>query len=255
MPRKSLSTFNNLNKEELLNIVRTEAGERINDSLMVVANRVIELPEWSCTINIRAGEDATDFMKKWTNKFLNGYDNRPSQRTSNPIGTQHDPILDEIISSRINHTTEDDLENIKYGHRLAMSAENIAGGFLEEYIAEELISQGWHCCWGETMKSIDFCNVDDQLLQVKNSDNSENSSSKTVRDGTPIKKWFRRFSRTGATNWSALNELVGIQNEDEYLDEESFKTFVRNAVTNNPGSIFLEEESPFYGNNNQNNDS
>jgi len=255
MPRKSLSTFNNLNKEELLNIVRTEAGERINDSLMVVANRVIELPECSCTINIRAGEDATDFMKKWTNKFLNGYDNRPSQRTSNPIGTQHDPILDEIISSRINHTTEDDLENIKYGHRLSMSAENIAGGFLEEYIAEELISQGWHCCWGETMKSIDFCNVDDQLLQVKNSDNSENSASKTVRDGTPIKKWFRRFSKTGATNWSALNELVGIQNEDEHLDEESFKTFVRNAVTNNPGSIFLEEGSPYYGNNNQNNDS
>ncbi|PSG87392.1 SinI family restriction endonuclease [Aurantibacter aestuarii] len=255
MPRKSLSTFNNLNKEELLDIVRTEAGERINDSLMVVANRVIELPEWSCTINIKAGEDATDFMKKWTNKFLKGYDNRPSQRTSNPIGTQHDPILDEIISSRVNHTTEDDLENIKYGHRLSMSAENIAGGFLEEYIAEELISQGWHCCWGETMKSIDFCNVDDQLLQVKNSDNSENSSSKTVRDGTPIKKWFRRFSKTGATNWSALNELIGIQNEVEHLDEESFKTFVRNAVTNNPGSIFLEEDSPFYGNNNQNNDS
>lgn len=255
MPRKSLSSFNNLNKEELLNLVKIEAGEKINDSLMVVANRVIELPECSCTINIRAGEDATDFMKKWTNKFLNGYMNRPSQRTSNPIGTQHDTILDEIISSRIFHSTENDLENIKYGHRLSMSAENIAGGFLEEYIAEELISQGWHCCWGETMKSIDFCNVDDQLLQVKNSDNSENSSSKTVRDGTNIKHWFRRFSRTGATNWKALNIMVGIQDECKYLDEESFKKFVRNAVKSNPGSIFLEEESPFYANNNQNNGS
>jgi len=254
MPRKSLSTFSNLNKEELLNIVRIEAGERINDSLLVVAGRIIDLPEWSCTINIRTGEDVTDFMKKWTNKFLNGHANRPSRRTSNPIGTQHDPILDEIISSRINRTTED-LERIKYGHRLSMSAENIAGGFLEEYIAEKLISQGWHCCWGETMKSIDFCNVDDQLLQVKNSDNSENSSSKTVRDGTTIKHWFRRFSRTGATNWSALNELVKIQDENEHLDEVSFKTFVRNAVINNPGSIFLEEDSPFHGNDNQNNDS
>jgi hypothetical protein len=253
MPRKSLSTFNNLNKEELLNIVRVEAGERLNNSLMVVASRIIDLPEWSCTINIRTGEDVTDFMKKWTSKFLTGYTNRPSQRTSNPIGTQHDPILDEIISSRINHTI-DDLESIKYGHRLSMSAENIAGGFLEEYISEELISQGWHCCWGETMKSIDFCNVDDQLLQVKNSDNSENSSSKTVRDGTAIKHWFRRFSKTGATNWSALNVLVGIQDEKEHLNEESFKIFVRNAVKNNPGSIFLEEDSPFYGNDYQNND-
>lgn len=254
MPRKSLSTFNNLSKEELLNIIRIEAGERISDSLMVVANRIIELPECSCTINIRTGEDVTDFMKKWTNKFINGYLNRPSQRTSNPIGTKHDPILDEIISSRINHTS-DDLENIKYGHRLSMSAENIAGAFLEEYIAEVLISQGWHCCWGETMKSIDFCNVNDQLLQVKNSDNSENSSSKTVRDGTTIKHWFRRFSKTGTTNWKALNELVGIEDENDQLDEESFRAFVRDAVINNPGTIFLEEESPFYGNENQNNES
>lgn len=254
MPRKSLSSFNNLNKEELLNIVRIEAGERISDSLMVVANRIIDLPEWSCTINIKTGEDATDFMKKWTNKFTNSYFNRPSQRISNPIGTRHDPILDEIISSRINHTS-DDLENIKYGHRLSMSAENIAGAFLEEYIAQKIISQGWHCCWGDTMKSIDFCSVDDQLLQVKNSDNSENSSSKTVRDGTTINHWFRRFSRTGATNWSALNVLVGIENENDKLDEDSFRAFVRHAVTNNPGSIFLEQESPFYGHENQNKES
>ena len=129
-----------------------------------------------------------------------------------------------------------------------MSAENIAGAFLEEYIAEQLISQGWHCCWGETMKSVDFCKFDGQLLQVKNSDNSENSSSKSVRDGTTIKKWFRRFSKTGGTNWNKLNELVGIENEDDKLNENSFKEFVREAVRNNPGSIFLEEESPFDSN-------
>lgn len=247
MPRKPLTIFDNLNKQELLEIVRNEAGDKISTSLVVVASRIIDIPEYSCTINIRAGENVSDFMKKWTVKFIKGYENRPSQRTSNPIGTQHDTILDEIISARINHTA-DDLENIKYGHRLSMSAENIAGGFLEEYIAKELIEKGWHCCWGETMKSIDFCNVNGQLLQVKNSDNSENSSSKTVRDGTPIKHWFRRFSKTGATNWNALNELVGIDNEEDQLNEVSFKAFVKNAVNNNPGSIFLEEGSPYYGN-------
>ncbi|MBK5262969.1 MAG: SinI family restriction endonuclease [Peptostreptococcaceae bacterium] len=247
MPRKPLSAFDNLNKEELLEIVRNEAGDRNSESLIVVASRIIDIPEYSCTINIRAEENVSDFMTKWTNKFIKGYLNRPSQRTSNPIGTQHDPILDEIILARINHTT-DDLENIKYGHRLSMSAENIAGAFLEEYIAQELLSQSWHCCWGETMKSIDFCNVDGQLLQIKNSDNSENSSSKTVRDGTPIKYWFRRFSKTGTTNWNALNKLVGIDYKDDQLNEDSFKAFVREAVSNNPGSVFLEEESPFYGN-------
>ena len=253
MPRKRLSDFKNFSREALLNVVRTEAGIQINNSLMVVAGRIIDIPEYSCTINITKSEDVNDFMRKWTNKFLNGYTNRSSQRISNPIGTQHDPILDEIISARIQHTTED-LESIKYGHRLSMSAENIAGSLLEEHIAEKLLSQGWHCCWGETMKSIDFCNEDGQLLQIKNSDNSENSSSKTVRDGTPIKHWFRRFSRTGATNWPALNNLVENEDDEDKLTEESFKLFVRNAVKNNPGSVFLEDDSPFYGLDNQNND-
>jgi hypothetical protein len=153
------------------------------------------------------------------------------------------PILDAIISARIKNTTEE-LEAIKYGHRLAMSAENITGSLLEEYIATVLINYDWHCCWGETMKSIDFCNSDGQLLQVKNSDNSENSSSKTVRDRTIVQHWYRRFSRTGATNWPALNDLVGIKKDSEKLAENSFRKFVRDAVSNNPGSVFLEEESP-----------
>lgn len=252
MPRKKLSDYNFAGSEnDLINTVRTQAGDRLSDSLIVVANRIIEIPENSCTINMSKGEGIQDFMNKWTVKYLNGYDNRPSRRTSNPIGTQHDPILDEIISARIQNKTED-LEAIKYGHRLSMSAENIAGSLLEEYIASKLIDYGWHCCWGETMKSIDFCNVNGTLLQVKNSDNSENSSSKTVRDGTTIQHWFRRFSKIGTTNWEALNKLVGIENDDEKLTEDFFKEFVRNAISNNPGSLFLEEESPYYGNNNQN---
>ncbi|MFN0214036.1 MAG: SinI family restriction endonuclease [Saprospiraceae bacterium] len=252
MPRKRLSDFNdNYSKEDLLAVVNEVADDEKSKSLFVVANRIIEIPEYSCSIDVRKNEGVVDFMRKWTRKFINGYSNRPSKRTSNPIGTQHDPILDEIISARIQYTSED-LETIKYGHRLSMSAENIAGSLLEEYVAEHLLKHRWHCCWGETMKSIDFCNEDGQLLQIKNSDNSENSSSKTVRDGTEIKHWFRRFSRTGGTNWDALNEIIGIENKDERLTEEFFKEFVKKAVKSNPGSVFLEEESPWYGN--QNND-
>ncbi len=255
MPRKRLSDFDLTGRrQELSNIVKAQAADRLSDSLLVVADRIIDIPEYSCTINIREGEDVTDFMKKWTDKFLNGYDSRPSRRTSKAIGTQHDPILDEIISARIKNTTED-LEAIKYGHRLAMSAENITGSLLEEYIATVLIKYDWHCCWGETMKSIDFCNSDGQLLQVKNSDNSENSSSKAVRDDTEIQHWFRRFSKKGDTNWPALNDLVGIKKDAEKLSEYSFRRFVREAVSNNPGSVFLEEESPWYGEDQENKES
>lgn len=246
MPRKRLSDFKGYTKEQLIKIVKEEAGKDESNSLIVVANRIIDIPDYSCTIDIAKEEGVEDFMKKWTRKYINGFKNRSSLRTSNPIGTQHDSILDEIIAARIPHTTKD-LELIRYGHRLAMSAENIAGSLLEEYIATELLKYRWHCCWGETMKSIDFCNENGELLQIKNSDNSENSSSKTVRDGTPIKYWFRRFSRTGTTNWPALNKLVGITDKKDMLTEDSFKAFVRKAVQNNPGSVFLEEDSPFYG--------
>lgn len=253
MPREKLESFENRSKEDWLRIVKIEAGAKSDNSLLVVANRVIEIPEICCTINLGDSEGFEDFARKWTKKFIDGYENRPSKRTSNPIGTQHDPILDEIISARTQITAED-LESIKYGHRLSMSAENIAGSLLEEYLASKLINYNWHCCWGETMKSIDFCHENGELLQIKNSDNSENSSSKTVRDGTKIKHWFRRFSKTGNTNWDALNELVKIQNKDDLLTEKAFREFVRKAVSNNPGSVFLEDESP-YGSNQENKDS
>lgn len=252
MPREKLESFEKRTKNDWIRIVMNEAGSKLNQSLLVVANRVIEIPEICCTIHLGGAEGFEDFARKWTKKFIDGYESRPSKRISNPIGTKHDPILDEIISARI-LITDDDLESVKYGHRLSMSAENIAGSLLEEYLASKLINYKWHCCWGETLKSIDFCHENGDLLQIKNSDNSENSSSKTVRDGTKIKHWFRRFSKTGNTNWDALNEFVEIKNNDDLLSEESFREFVRNAVSNNPGSVFLEDENP-YGNNQENKD-
>lgn len=183
MPGKRLSDFRDYSKEKLIQIVKDEAGKDASRSLIIVAKRILDIPEYSCLTSIPKDGNVEDFIKKWVAKFIKGYKNRPSQRASNPIGTQPDPIVDAIISARIQSTPKD-LEVIKYGHRLSMSVENIAGAFLEEYISSELIQYDWHCCWGETMKSIDFCNLNGQLLQVKN---SENSSSKTVRDGTDIK--------------------------------------------------------------------
>lgn len=246
MASKRLSEFKGFTPESVVKFVVACAGERVTTSLKVVAKRIAEIPEFSCSIPVGDSVEVKDFLEKWTEKFIKGFENRASKRTSNPIGTKHDPLLDDIISARLPNHTED-LDAIRYGHRLAMSAENIAGSLLEEYLAQELGKHGWHCCWGETMKSIDFCHENGALLQIKNSDNSENSSSKTVRDGTEIKHWFRRFSRNGETNWKALNELVGIENVKEQLTEDSFRTFAKKVIKENPGSLFLEEESPWYG--------
>lgn len=244
MPRKRLSEFD-INKKIILARAKEVAGNDNSTSLRVVLNRICEIPEYSCSIDIKKNEGLDTYVEKWTRKFIIGYNNKSTSRISNPINTAHDAILDEIITTRLDSLTIEQKEYIKYGHRLSMSAENIAGSLLEEYIANELIKYKWHCCWGETMKSIDFCHENGALLQVKNSDNSENSSSKTVRDGTKIQHWFRRFSRTGNTNWDALNALVGISKDSDKLSEEKYKSFVRKAIKENPNALFVEEEGPW----------
>jgi len=63
-------------------------------------------------------------------------------------------------------------------------------------------------------------------VQIKNSDNSENSSSKKVRKGTPIKMWFRRFSKKYVYNWEELHVLMGSTD----LSEENFLKFLDNKA-------------------------
>lgn len=73
-----------------------------------------------------------------------------------------------------------------------MASENIVGDLLERYLAEKLEPCGWIWCSGTSVKAVDFIHYDNEkdewgLLQVKNRDNTENSSSSKIRDNTPIK--------------------------------------------------------------------
>ena len=65
------------------------------------------------------------------------------------------------------------------------------------------------------------------LLQVKNSDNSENDASSRVRDGTNIKKWFRRFSKVkDKDNWKELVEMVN-ENDEELANELTEENYIK----------------------------
>jgi hypothetical protein len=117
-----------------------------------------------------------------------------------------------------------DLKSIEEGHRLSMQAENIVGKLLERYVATLLERKGWIWCCGETMRSVDFikdASGEEELLQIKNRDNSENSSSSAIREGTTIKKWYRINSRTGQTRWELLPD-----NEEGQCTEKGFYEFV-----------------------------
>ncbi len=176
-------------------------------------------------------------IKKWLKKYFKGYLNRPSLRRSNPIGTIPDSLIDFILVERLPKVTNMDLEIIKYAHRLSMSAENILGQLLEEYLSIKLRPYGWYCCWGASIRAVDFCNERGQLLQVKNRSNTENSSSSAIRNNTEIIKWYRLNANNGQHKWMELEGITKIVG----LNEDDFRDFVSWVVKSNKNMIFIEE--------------
>ncbi|WP_416670520.1 SinI family restriction endonuclease [Egbenema bharatensis] len=179
--------------------------------------------------------------KAWLKKYNDSYKNRISRRISQLPGTVADPIVSIIINARLTGLTIEQLEQIKYAHRLSMSAENIQGLLLEEFLAEQLADYGWYCCWGESVRHVDFCNVDGSLLQVKNRSNSENSSSSRVRIKQPIEKWYRVDAKTGSYRWFYFNDKY----DTDRFSEENFVAFVQQVLIVNPDALAIEVDNPW----------
>lgn len=145
-------------------------------------------------------------------------------------------IPDDISSLILQHyfgIAADRLEEVKREHQLSMVAENMVGELLERYLATVLEPLGWTWCSGSVVKAVDFLKAPARqgerwrMLQVKNRDNSENSSSSAIRSGTNIEKWFRTFSRRQGSNWDAFpdTDLRG------KLSEKGFGDFIRSYLT------------------------
>lgn len=186
-------------------------------------------------------DDELATVKKWLTKYKSGHEGRASKRASKPPGTIADPIIEQIIGARIPSLTLKELNSMSYAHRLGMSAENILGLMLEEFLANNLKEHGWYCAWGETVRSVDFVHENGALLQIKNRSNSENSSSSAIRDGTRIQKWYRIKAERVEYMWPALNEICGTS----HLSEKAFINFVRRTLKNNPACLAVEEGNPW----------
>ena len=105
-----------------------------------------------------------------------------------------------VILQQCCNFTEEQTEQIKVEHQLSMSAENLVGALLERYIAQVLEPHGWIWCAGDFVRAIDFIKYNQstklwEAVQVKNRDNTENSSSSAIRQGTTVEKWFRTYSK------------------------------------------------------------
>jgi uncharacterized protein CbrC (UPF0167 family) len=162
------------------------------------------------------------------NRYFEGY--RRSDFPAKPS-----TVPDDVVTVVMEHAygySKKDLESIKLEHQHAMCAENCVGNLLERYLDSKLRDSSWSWCCGEFVKAIDFLGRNEKnewiALQIKNRNNSENSSSSAIRDGTRIQKWFRSFSkdtikgRPSFTNWNNLPPLMlGYD-----LGEDEFKKFV-----------------------------
>lgn len=142
-------------------------------------------------------------------------------------------IPDEMVSFIVQsylECSDEKTAQIRDEHSLSMAAENLIGFLLEKYIADKLDAHGWVWCSGDFVKSVDFIrkmpNGTWLLLQVKNRDNSENSSSSSVRDGTEIKKWFRSFNKKTDLNWASFPD----EEARQLLSEDGFKADVKTYI-------------------------
>jgi hypothetical protein len=171
------------------------------------------------------------YCEWWVDKYVDGWNDRVSSRGPIAVSTIPDPAVSVIAEVREGLTVAE-CEAWVMNHRNAMSFENAVGGLLEEFLAFTLIQHDWHCAWGSTIKSADFVGPGRRFLQVKNRSNTENSSSKAVRQGTPIEMWYRLEARTGSSCWHDLRTLLRTGPVQD-LSEQAFLQFVRRATSRN----------------------
>lgn len=163
-----------------------------------------------------------------------------TERISNAMGrpvavpearTIPDPIVWLILETKY-ELEPSRKSQVEQEHQMAMNAENIVGNLLEEYIHSVGRSFGWVKCFGETVEATDFLKKGAGkwlLYQIKNRDNSENSSSKKARkvvkdrEGLEIEMWFRCKARTGETNWANFPDQI----LRSHLSESGFREFVK----------------------------
>lgn len=179
-----------------------------------------------------AEADSPQEVERYLKALLRGYiKKRAAVIVLNEMGTIADPAVDIVLREWVK-VPERELPVYSKYHRASMAAENKIGDLLEAYLAEQLESKGWFWCCGNIITGVDFLKVGNPvvLLQVKNRDNSENSSSEKIREllkqrGCPveIQKWHRCKSADGRTCWE---NFPG--NEDEMVaNEKAFQRFLR----------------------------
>ena len=183
------------------------------------------------------------YIAQWIKKYIDDRSNPAVKKPLKNYGQKDQALVNRIAATNKDSNT---LSNYLVGHFLYMSAENMNGSILEEYLATVLEPRGWYWCAGTTLRAIDFCYFNENekdskvtLLQVKNKYNTENSSSSAIRDGTEIKKWYRlkqprkaSGAYTPLPNWATLINLIEADADlASELTEEKYLSYIEHNST------------------------
>lgn len=222
-----------------LEVERVLASESGNQQLSLLLAFLQEHPELTPKPRGRVPEGSLRHLEAIVNYYQQGRKpNLPSQPA-----TQPDQAVIAVLECWFGSAAESAFKN----HLAGMAAENFVGGVLEEYLATVLEPYGWVWCAGSSVKSVDFIlRLDDDsgwlALQVKNRDNSENSSSSAIRAGTKIEKWFRTFSKRPAPeqNWPAFpfRETLPAESQAQ-LTENAFQEYAKQAFLDRARGVGL----------------
>lgn len=186
-------------------------------------------------------------LRNWIKRYIQSTENLPSSHKGEVKKTCSDPALAKIVKIACG-LDDDEIEEMEKAHNLFMSAENIQGELLEEYIAINVKNSGWIWCSGNTLRAVDFCKKDGSaLLQVKNKNNTENSSSSAIRNGTEIEKWYRLKTKKKKTKpepsyeWDKLNDIINSDLDDDEepceMSEKDYQHFLKKVAKRNPDII------------------
>lgn len=110
--------------------------------------------------------------------------------------TKPDYLVSELLEYLFNYEkVKRKSYQIQYNNQ--KQVEMMIGELLEKYITSIGKDYGW-VFTAQCIKAVDLLKKEKKkwiTLQIKNSDNTENSSASKIREGTQILKWFRRFSK------------------------------------------------------------
>jgi hypothetical protein len=166
-----------------------------------------------------------DILRKLASSYFKGRQPKTPSFSRSPDDTAVFLVMESYFK-----TSHKDRDMISRFHKQAMGAENAVGFYIEYYIASVLENHGWTWCAGSIVDKVDFFKIGPdgnlKLVQIKSRDNTENSSSMSVRDGTQIEKWHRLESRTGRTCWSDFPD----KSARDLLSEKEFQKVTRELL-------------------------